>query len=216
MVLKLFRYLMPRDDVFVSAFAAQAAKAVEAAESFRAMLADPARAAEHHATLSRIEKEADDVNRTTVRSIHRVFVTPFDRGDILALTNALDDVIDLMKSGGRRILLYRVAVTPEMRAMTDCIVRACEGLREGMPLLADIAGNAERLAAVREAVDAVESEADRALQAGLDDLFSGPGAGETSPGHKLMVESVYQGIEAVVDRCEDVVDLVHGIVIEQV
>ncbi|WP_426956093.1 DUF47 domain-containing protein [Muricoccus radiodurans] len=213
MLLNLFRFLMPRDDVFVPAFAAQAAKAVEAAQAFRNVLADAANAEAHHETLIRIEREADEVNRTTVGSIHRVFITPFDRGDILALTNGLDDIIDLMKTGSRRILLYRVPVMPPMLAMADCIVRACEQLRDGMPLLSDIAGNAARLAAVRDAVDAIESEADRALQAGLDEVFGGA---TTSPGHKLMVELVYEGIEAVADRCEDIVDLIHGIVIEQV
>lgn len=215
MILKLFRLLMPRDDIFVAAFAAQAAKTVEAAQAFRAMLADPANAPAHHAALSRIEKEADEVNRATVRSIHRVFITPFDRSDILALTDGLDDVIDRMKDGGRRMLLYKVEVTPEMLSMADCILRACERLRDGMPLLADISRNARALATMCEEVDAIESEADRALQAGMDALFNG-GADGLSPGHKLMVQMVYDGIEAVADRCEDVTDLIQGVMIEQV
>jgi predicted phosphate transport protein (TIGR00153 family) len=215
MLFNLFRFLMPKDDTFVTAFAAQAAKTVEAAEVFRTMLADPANAAAHHAVLSRIEREADDINRATIRSIHRVFVTPFDRSDILAVTDALDDVIDRMKDGGRRMLLYKVPITPQMLTMGDCILRACERLRDGMPLLGDIAGNAPAIGAMCEAVDAIESEADRALQSGMDALFNGNADGP-SPGHKLMVQMVYDGIEAVADRCEDVTDLIQGIVIEQV
>ncbi|HEY8613460.1 MAG TPA: DUF47 family protein, partial [Roseomonas sp.] len=157
MFLNLFRFLMPRDDTFVSAFSAQASKTVEAAQVFRAMLADPANAPSHHSQLSRIEREADDINRATIRSIHRVFITPFDRSDILALTDALDDVIDRMKDAGRRMLLYKVPITPQMLTMADCIVRACESLREGMPLLGDIARNARGIAAMCEAVDTIES-----------------------------------------------------------
>ena len=215
MFLKLFRLLMPRDDIFVAAFSAQAAKAVEAAQVFRAMLADPANAPAHHSQLSRIEREADDINRATIRSIHRVFVTPFDRSDILSLTDALDDVIDRMKDAGRRMLLYKVPITPQMLEMADCILRACERLREGMPLMGDIAGNAQGIAAMCDAVDAIESEADRALQSGMDALFNAEGDG-SSPGHKLMVQMVYDGIEAVADRCEDVTDLIQAVVIEQV
>lgn len=221
MVLKLFRMLMPRDDVFVTAFAAQAAKAVDAAVIFRAMLADPDQARAHQAELSRVEREADEINRATIRSIHRVFVTPFDRADILALTNGLDDVIDLMKTAGRRIILYKVAITPQMLEIADCVVRACEHLRDGMPLLGDISGNARAIGAMCDAVDAIESQADLAFQAGLDTLFNAggpPGSdpGGPSPGHKLMVQMVYEGIEEVADACENVVDLIQAVVIEQV
>ncbi len=216
MVLKLFRFLMPQDDTFVASFSQQAAKTVEAAEVFRLLLAEPDRAEDHAKRLSRIEKEADEVNRATIRSIHRVFITPFDRSDILQLTNALDDIIDLMKAAGRRIRLYRADVTPQMLAMADCIVRACEQLRAGMPLLGNITGNIVGLTAMQEAVDRIESEADAALKEGLDEVFGGPMADQISAGQKLMVQSVYDGIEDVVDRCEDVVELVHSIVIEQV
>lgn len=216
MVLKLFRMLMPRDDVFVTAFAAQAAKAVEAARVFRAMLAEPDQARTHQATLSRIEREADDINRATIRSIHRVFVTPFDRADILSLTNGLDDVIDLMKTAGRRMLLYKVTVTPEMLEIADCVVEACEQLRDGMPLMGDITGNARAIEAMCAKVDAIESRADLAFQAGLDALFHGSDPGGPSPGHKLMVQMVYEGIEEVADSCENVVDLIQAVVIEQV
>jgi predicted phosphate transport protein (TIGR00153 family) len=214
MVLKLFRMLMPRDDTFVAAFASQAARTVDAANAFRAMLAEPASLARYYADLSRIEREADEINRATIRSIHRTFITPFDRADILTLTDALDDVIDRMKDAGRRLTLYKVPVTPEMLTMADCIIRACERLRDGMPLLDDISGNARALGAMCEAVDAIESEADRALQAGMDKLFAENS--ETSPGYKLMVQMVYDGIEAVADRCEDVTDLIQAVMVEQV
>ena len=216
MILNLFRALMPRDDIFVAAFAEQAGKAVEAARVFRALLAEPDAARDHHAVLSRIEREADEVNRRTVRSIHRVFITPFDRADILTLTNGLDDVIDLMKASGKRILLYRLPVAPQMLAMADCIVRATERLRDGLPLLSDIPRNAEAIQAMCDAVDAIESEADRALQAGLDEVFAGSSAGATSAGQKLMMQSVFESVEEVIDRCEDVVDLVQTVLVEQV
>ncbi|WP_458094249.1 DUF47 domain-containing protein [Roseomonas sp. WA12] len=214
MVLKLFRLLMPRDDTFVAAFASQAARTVDAAMAFRAMLAEPASLARHYADLSRIEREADEINRATIRSIHRTFITPFDRTDILALTDALDDVIDRMKDAGRRLTLYKVPVTPEMLTMADCIIRACERLRDGMPLLDDISGNARALGAMCEAVDTIESEADRALQAGMDTLFAEDST--ASPGYKLMVQMVYDGIEDVADRCEDVADLIQAVMVEQV
>lgn len=216
MVLKLFRLLMPNDDIFVASFSKQAAKAVDAARTFRSLLAEPGNAAAHQAELNRIEREADEISREIVRSIHRVFITPFDRSDILALTNALDDIIDLMKSGTRLILLYRVEVRPEMLVMADCILRSCEQLQEGIPFLNDIPKNSRKLLAMYEAVDRIESEADRALRDGLEEVFRGSEAAHTTPGEKLMVQRVFEAIEEVADRCEDVGDLVQSIVIEQV
>ncbi len=211
MLLKLFRALMPQDDVFVPLFSAHASKGLEAARQFALVVANPSDS-EAYEALRRIEHEADDAARATTQAIHQVFVTPFDRSEILELSSGLDDIVDFMKDAARQIRLYKVDPTAEMISMADCAIRACEQLQAGVPGLSSIQKNAPALKAMCDAVDAIESEADRALEVGLQALF----AGDASPGAKLMVERVYQRIEDVVDRCEDVADLVQGIVIEQV
>ena len=107
---------------------------------------------------------------------------------------------------------YGVAFTPEMEGMADCAVRAATELRDGMPLLGDIDRSVDRLGAMSVAVRRIEGEADKLMDRGLRALF----AGDSSPGYKLTVEKVYDLVEAVVDRCEDVVDVIDGIVVEQV
>jgi uncharacterized protein Yka (UPF0111/DUF47 family) len=99
-----------------------------------------------------------------------------------------------------------------MQGMADCAVRAATEIRDAMPLLGSIDRNVARLSRMSIAVRRIEGEADELLDRGLRVLF----AGDTSPGHKLTVEKVYDLVEAVVDRCEDVVDVVDGIVVEQV
>ena len=145
-------------------------------------------------------------------AIHRSFVTPFDRSQILDLITALDDTIDLMKDTGRRMVRYGVAFTPEMQGMADCAVRASTAIRDTMPLLGAIERNVAQLSAMSVAVRTIEGEADELLDRGLRVLF----AGDESSGRKLLVEKVYDLVEAVVDRCEDVVDVIDGIVVEQV
>jgi hypothetical protein len=168
--------------------------------------------AKHVAEINRLEEEADTVTRETVRAIHRSLVTPFDRSQILDLITALDDTVDLMKDTGARVLRYGVGFTPEMQGMADCAVRASIEIRDAMPLLANISRSVERLGQMSIAVRAIEGEADDLRDRGLRDLF----AGAESPGHKLTVERVYDLIEAVVDRCEDVIDVIDGIIVEQV
>ncbi len=203
---------MPRDESFINRFSEHAALIVPAAEEFRALMSDDGRAAQHAAEIDRLEEAADRVTRQTVLAIHRTFVTPFDRSQILDLISALDDTIDLMKDTSRRMLRYGVAFTPEMRGMADCIVSAATALRDGMPLLGSIDRSVDALNAMSVAVRRIEGEADVLLDRGLRIVF----ASDLSPGSKLTVEKVYDLIEAVIDRCEDVVDVIDGIVVEQV
>jgi uncharacterized protein len=211
-LLRLFRSLMPREEHFIEWFAEHAELIVQAAEEFRGLMSGDGRIEQHAAEISRLEDAADRVTRRTVQAIHRTFVTPFDRSQILELITALDDTIDLMKDTGRRIVRYGVALTPEMQGMADCAVRAAIALRDGLPLLRAIDRNVDGLNAMSVAVRRFEGEADDLLDRGLRILF----AGSASPGAKLTVEKVYDLIESVIDRCEDVVDVIDGIVVEQV
>ena len=201
-----------REEQFIERFSRHSQLIVPVAQAFRALMSDDGRAEQHAAEIGRLEDEADQITRDTVLAIHRTFVTPFDRTQILDLITALDDTIDLMKETGRRMLRYGIGFTPEMQGMADCAVRAAIEIRDAMPLLNAIDRNAARLSLMSVAVRRIESEADDLLDRGLRVLF----AGDTSPGHKLTVEKVYDLVEAVVDRCEDVVDVIDGIVVEQV
>ena len=212
MFIRLFRALMPRDERFIERFTEHSRLIVPAAVAFRALMSGDGRAEVHAAEIGRLEDEADRITRETVLAIHRTFVTPFDRSQVLDLITALDDTIDLMKDTGRRVIRYGVGFTAEMQGMADCAVRATTELRDAMPLLGSIDRSVERLSAMSIAVRRIESEADDLLDQGLKTLF----AGSQSPGYKLTVERVYDLVEAVVDRCEDVVDVIDGIVVEQV
>ena len=211
MLLRLFRSLMPKDEKFVARLCEHSRYVVEGAAEFRALLSG-GDAEAHYRDLCRIEEAADTVTRDIVQAINQTYVTPFDRSQILELATALDDTIDLMKEAGRRLRIYGIEFTPEMQGMADCAVRATTEISDAMPLLGSIGRSVDQLSAMQAKIRSAESEADDLLAQGLRRLFKG----ETSPGHKLTVEKVYDLIEAVVDRCEDVADVIEGIVVEQV
>jgi predicted phosphate transport protein (TIGR00153 family) len=188
---------MPQDERFIERFSEHARLIVPAAEAFRTMMSDDGQAELHAAEINRLEEEADKVTCETVIAIHRTFVTPFDRSQILDLITALDDTIDLMKDAGRRMVRYGVRFTPEMQGMADCIIRATTELRDGMPLLGTIDRSVARLNAMSVAVRRIEGEADELLDRGLRVLFGS----ESSAGHKLAVEKVYDLVEAVRSCC---------------
>jgi len=167
MPLRLFRALMPRSEGFIERFCEHSGLIVPAAKAFRALMSEAGAAEAHAAEISRLEEEADAITRATVQTIHRTFITPFDRSQILDLITALDDTIDLMKETSRRVLRYGVAFTPEMRGMADCAVRASIQIRDAMPHLGSIGRSAERLDAMSVAVRRIEGEADELLDRGL-------------------------------------------------
>jgi predicted phosphate transport protein (TIGR00153 family) len=211
MVLRLFRKLMPRDERFVERFCRHSAIVVEGAVQFRGILSGADYEA-HCRELFRLEDAADDVTKETVHAVHRSFITPFDRSEVLELITTLDDVIDIMKDASRRLGLYKVAYTPEMLGMADCAVRASTAIRDAMPALNAIGRNEAVFNEMQQKVRAAESEADDLLQRGMKALF----AGSDPAGDKLIGERVYELIEDVVDRCEDVTDVIAGIVVEHV
>jgi predicted phosphate transport protein (TIGR00153 family) len=210
-MLSLLRKLMPRDERFVERICRHSALVVEGAVQFRGILAG-GNYESHCKELFRLEDAADDVTSEIVHAVHRSFITPFDRSEVLELVTALDDTIDIMKDAARRMGLYNVAYTPEMIAMADCAVRSTTAIRDALPALNAIGKNAAVFETMQQKVRAAEGEADDLLQRGLTTLFGGA----DSAGDKLVGERVYELIEAVVDRSEDVTDVIAGIVVEHV
>lgn len=210
-MLSLLRKLMPRDERFVQRLCRHSAIVVDGAVQFRGILAG-GNYDSHCTELFRLEDAADDVTREIVNAVHRSFITPFDRSEILELITALDDTIDIMKDAARRMGLYNVTFTPEMIAMADCAVRSTTAIRDALPALNAIGKNAAIFEEMQQKVRTAEGEADDLLQRGLKTLFNG----SDPAGDKLIGERVYELIEAVVDRSEDVTDVIAGIVVEHV
>lgn len=214
MVMKFIRALMPREERFVDNFTSHAERLTAAAGALSALMtAEPARQAECFAEVCRIESEADAIARDVLTSLHRAFITPFDRSDIHALITALDDTVDLIEDVARHADLYKVReFSPNMREFTAMIERAARLLAEAMPLLHDITGNAARINGLCEQVSKIESEADHLLRRALSDLIEERPETITFLGRK----EVYEFLEAVTDRCDDVADVIEGIVLDHV
>ncbi|MEO5337441.1 MAG: DUF47 family protein [Magnetospirillum sp. WYHS-4] len=212
--MKFIRALMPREERFVDHFAAHADRLVAAAGALSALMAAPA--AERQERLQRvyaIEGEADVITREMLTALHRAFITPFDRSDVHALITAQDDTVDLIEDVAQHAELYKVAeFTPRMRELAAMIERAAKLVAEAMPLLHDITGNAARINGLCEQVSRIESEADHLLRRSLSELIEERPETIDFLGRK----EVYELLEAVTDRCDDVADVIEGIVLDHV
>lgn len=215
MVMRLIRSLMPKEERFVELFAAHAECMVAASVALTAMMQAPdaAQREERFRQLSAIESEADQIARQVMTALHRAFITPFDRSDIHGLITALDDTIDLIEEVAQHAALYQVETFTPMMLELAGQTEACARLTaEAMPLLADISRNAQRITSLCEQVGRVESDADRVLRRAVSSLI----AERPEPITFLGLKEVYELLEAVTDRCDDVADTIEGIVLDHV
>lgn len=214
--MRWFHALMPKEEQFVELFCSHAATLIEGAKALRSLLEGGPDMAEHSAAVSHFEDAADQVARETLAAVRRTFITPFDRGDIKELAASLDDAIDQMQKTAKAIHLYEVTTfEPQMREIADVIVMAAELTVQAMPLLSDLRKNATRLNILTEEITKVEDQADQIYDRGIKALFLASRKAK-DPLSYIVGAEIYDHLEKVVDRFEDVANRVNGIVIENI
>ncbi|MCK8783066.1 DUF47 family protein [Roseomonas sp. NAR14] len=215
-MLSLFRRLLPREERFFDLFDRHARLITAAAESLSGMLQGGEAAQRHYRDVLEREDEADAITREVVQAVRRTFVTPFDRGDIQALISHMDDAVDQMKKTAKAIALFETREFEEgMGRMGDAIVRCAHLTQEVVPMLGRIGPNAARINALCEQIRQIEGEADDVHDSGVTALFRRCRAQGDAMGY-IAANEVFDQLERVVDRFDDLANAIEGIVIEHV
>ncbi|MDO8606957.1 MAG: DUF47 family protein [Phaeospirillum sp.] len=213
MFFRLFRSLMPKEERFVELFIEHAAKIHAAALELEKMMGDGADMALHFKQICIYEGEADAITRQTLQALHRSFITPFDRDQIHGLITSMDDAVDGIEEVAQRVDLYGVTeFTPNMCALASGIVECARLLGQAIPLMAEINRNSDTINKLCDDIGHQESAADKRQHEGLRTLF----ATETDPVKLITRKEIYQRLEKVSDRFDDVANVIETIVIEQV
>jgi uncharacterized protein len=214
-MMRWFHALMPKEERFFELFARHSEAVLAGAEALRAMLDGGAAVATHCKSVMDYEQEADNVTREVLIAVRRTFITPFDRSNIKDLITSMDNTIDQMQKTAKGIILFDVtSFTSEMRDMGDIIVKCARLLKEATPLLSSITSEAGRLSAITEEMSALEGRADEMHDAGLRELYKANAP--TNSMAFFIGHEIYDHLEKVVDRFDDVANEVHGIVIDHV
>ena len=214
-MLTWFRALLPKEERFFDLFVRHSEAIVAGAEALRAMLEGGEAIPRNYRIVMDREHDADVVTREVLIAVRRTFITPFDRGNIKDLITAMDNSIDQMQKTAKSILLFNVTTfTPQMKQMADEMVKCAVLVREAMPLLSSITREATRLSAITEQVSAIEGRADELHDTGLKELYLVHC--RSDPMAFFVGNEVYDHLEKVVDRFDDVANEIHGIVIEHV
>ena len=210
-----FHKLLPREEKFFELFAQHSEVVVAGAEALRALLDGGETVPQHYKTIMDREQDADNITREVLITVRRTFITPFDRGDIKDLITSMDNAIDQMQKTAKGVVLFdQRSFTPCMREMGDAIVKCAVLVREAMPLLKSINTEATRLSAITEEISALEGRADDLHDTGLRELFLASVQGSAMT--FITGNEVYDHLEKVVDRFDDVANRIHGVVIDHV
>ena len=214
-MLQFFQALMPRENKFFALFDRHARTLVSGALALRDLLEGGSAVPEACRRIVAYENEADVVAREVLQSVRRSFITPFDRGDIVALIGQLDDAIDQMQKTAKAITLFEVSsFEPQMRQMADIILRCAELTVDAVGLLGSMRQNSARINAIAEEITQLEEQADELNDLGIKSLYLKHQSGNAMA--FIVGNEIYDHLEKVVDRFEDVANRISGIVIEQV
>ena len=211
--------LMPKEERFFELFAQHSKTVVAGAEALRAMLEGGAAVQTHFKTVMDREQDADNVTRDVLVAVRRTFITPFDRGAIKDLITAMDNSIDQMQKTAKSIVLFDARIfTPAMKEMADAVVQCAKLVEEAIPLLRRISAEAGRLSSITEKITQLEGRADDLHDNGLRELYQE--SAKSNSGNNALTffvgNEIYDHLEKVVDRFDDVANAIQGIVIEHV
>jgi len=202
--------LMPREGRFFELFNAHAERIVEGGRELAAMLGTFTELEAHAQRIDTAERAADKVTHETIALLHKTFITPFDRDQIHQLITTMDDILDLIQDVAESIALYDLRrATPEAKQLAEINQMCCERVRTAVGLLTNIK-HPEAILKCCEEIDRLESDADRVLRGALSKLF------RDEPDVKTLIKlrAIYELLETISDRCEDVANIIEGIVLE--
>ena len=210
-----FRAIMPKEDKFFILFEQHAEILVQGARELDRLLQGGETIPEACQAIVDLEDRADDITREVMQAVRRSFITPFDRSDIQDLIQSMDDAIDRMNGTVKMVRLYEVETfEPNMQAIGKIVVEAADLLAEAIPLLERPGANVARLTELTEKIVQAEGRSDDLHDEGLKQLFRAHA--QSAPMRFYVGKELYEALERVMDRFEDVANEISAIVIESV
>jgi uncharacterized protein Yka (UPF0111/DUF47 family) len=214
-MMRWFNALLPKEERFFELFAAHSKTLVAGAEALRDMLDGGDAVPGNFQLIMDREHDADVITRDILIAVRRTFITPFDRGAIKELITSMDNSIDQMQKTAKAVMIFELReFTPQMREMGDTIKRCAALVEDAIPRLKSISAEAQRLSEITEEISRLEGQADELHDLGLRELYQRHKMADAM-GY-ITGNEVYDHLEKVVDRFDDVANVIHATVIEHV
>ncbi len=201
---------MPTEGKFFDLFNQHAELAVKCAKEMVALMTnfDDLEIRVH--AIEAVEKEADKITHNAIELLHKTFITPLDRDDIHQLITRMDDILDLLEDAAQTISLYDIkSITPEAKRLAELCLSCAEKVQAAVGLLSNM-DNSRQILAICQEIDRLESDADHVMRAAMSKLFRD----EPDVRTLIKLKAIYEILETVTDRCEDVANIIEGIIVE--
>ena len=206
----MFGRLMPTEGKFFDLFIQHGELCVKGGKELVSLMTNFDDLEHRVHAIETIEKQADKVTHSTLELLHKTFITPLDRDDIHKLITRMDDILDLMEDVGQTIWLYDIKqITPEAKRLAELCQTCCEKVLASVSLLSNM-NNAREILNICAEIDRLESDADHVMRAAMSKLFRE----EPDVRNLIKLKAIYEILETVTDRCEDVANIVEGIIVE--
>lgn len=201
---------LSKDFGFFELFDQMADLCVDAGREFQELLAHPQQLEKHSQKLRAMEQHADEVAHHAMGLLHKTFITPLDREDILHLVKRLDDIMDFIEGAAQRLSLYEVGdFPPQMHTLAEINLDSIEHVKQAVNGLRNLK-NRDALMKLVVEINRLENDADQAFRTGMAALFHD----EKDVKRIIKLKEIFELLETVTDRCEDVSNVIETIVLE--
>jgi len=211
-----FGKLLPQEGNFFEMFNEHGKYIAEGARAFVSMVKyfnDATLREKYAADVNAAERQADRITADVNRLLHKTFITPIDREQIHGLINAMDDILDLLQDSAEVMDLYDLQnLNEDVMRLSEISAKCCDRVQHVVTLLPQISKPAVAEAALKtcEEIDRLESDADRVMRSAMSKLFRD----NIEVRELIKLKAVYEHLESISDSCEDVANMIEGIVLE--
>jgi predicted phosphate transport protein (TIGR00153 family) len=201
---------LPKDESFFDQFEKHGRRTVDGCRALVELVTTPGDMVARAKGISEIEHDCDRITHAVVAQLHKTFITPLDRNDIHRLITKMDDVMDYVEAAAERLALYELTTpTPEVGDMAVSLMKSAERVLEAVTGLRNLK-NSDAILEKCVEINRLENETDGQLRVALARLFRE----EKDPILILKWKEIYELFETATDRCEDVANIIEGVVLE--
>lgn len=207
----MFSWLLPKEINFFNLFEKHAVICLRSAQELLTLLSTSPIPSSGATLLKALEHDADIITQECIESLHKTFITPFERDEIYQLISRLDDIVDEIENTSNCIVTYKIDHGKEEAIeLASILLEAVENIVEAVGHLR----NTKNAGLIREKcilINRIENKGDDALRKALIILF------DKEPHTRDIIKwkDIYESLEEAIDRCADVANILNGIILEQ-
>jgi uncharacterized protein len=205
----ILSWLIPQEKFFFDMIEQQSKNVLQGIDALVNMLEHYNEIEKKRDRIKQIENEGDKMVHDIFSELNKTFITPIDREDITKLTSSLDDILDNLEAVSERLIIYEIKKPPKyMLEFAQILQKTARNVNEGIHLLRNLK-DAKQIRGFCRDVNTLENEGDILMRKATAELFN-----KKDPIEIIKTKELYDHLEAAIDRCEDVADVIGDILVK--